>query len=413
MQPAPGKELVLVGASYRTAGTATRAGAGVPKERLAATLAGWRAEPAVEELFVLSTCNRTEVVGVGPDAERLEAHLRAAAFEALPADAVYALRGAEAVFHLFSVCAGMRSMVVGEHEIQGQFKDAMQAAHDAGALGTHLEALLRQALRTGKRVRTETSIGAGAVSVASAAVALASRVSGDFARLSALVVGAGETGVLAAKNLVGRGLARLTFANRTVARAEEAARAFGARAASLDDLPALVAEHDLVFACVEAPEPVLVAAALRTAEWPASDTPKLFVDLSAPRAIDPAVGGLRDALLFDLDAVEAATAAHRDARRSELERADRILVDETHKFLALRTYAALSPALAELREKFEEVRARWLEARGDRGEMDDPSKDLAKRLLAAALAHVKDATRLVESSESLERTYRRYVERIG
>jgi glutamyl-tRNA reductase len=413
MRPAPGKELVLVGASHRTAGVTAREAAGVPKERLKDALASWRGEPEVEELFILSTCNRTEVVAVGPDADRLEARLRAVAFERLPAAATYALRGAEAIFHLFSVCAGLRSMVIGEHEIQGQFKEAMQAAHDEGALGPHLEALLRQALRAGKRVRTETAIGEGALSVASAAAELVSRVSTDFAKLSALVVGAGETGVAAAKNLAARGVVRLTFANRTLARAVEAAAPFGARAASLDGLPALAAEHDVIVVCVEAPEPLFTAARLKTADWRASETPKVFVDLSVPRAVAADVGGFRDALVFDLDAIESATAAHREARRAELDRADRILVDEVHKFLAFRTYAAISPALTELGAKFEEVRAAWLAAHSGDARLDEASQDLLRRLLAASLAHVKDAVRLVESSEALERAYRRYVERIG
>ncbi|HYC76035.1 MAG TPA: glutamyl-tRNA reductase [Planctomycetota bacterium] len=408
----PGKELVLVGASHRTLGVGDRGLLGVSRDLLPRLLAEWRALPGVEELFVLSTCNRTELVAAGPEAEALQATLRAAAFRRVPAASVYDLRGPDAVFHVFSVCSGLRSMVLGESEIAAQFKEAARVAREAGALGSLLEALVQQAMKTGKRVRTETGVGLGALSVASAAIELTARVNDDFARLSALVLGAGETGVLAARHFKARGLGRLTLANRTRARAEAAAAELGGEAASFDDLPALVARHEVIVVAVETPEPLFDAEALARAPWPASDAPKTFVDLSVPRAVDPSVAGFRDALLFDMDAIQAVTAAHREARRAEAERADRILVEEAGKFLAFRTYAALSPAMAELGPRFEDARAAWAAERGLAVD-DASSRDLAKRLLAVALAQTKDATRLTQSAEALERAYRRYLERLG
>jgi glutamyl-tRNA reductase len=410
----PGKDVVLVGASHKTVGVAEREAVGVPKAKLPEFLRSWRALPGVDGLFVLSTCNRTEVVAVGGEGATLGPALREAAFARLAPQSVYLFEGAEAVFHLFSVCSGLRSMVLGEYEIQAQIKDAAQAARDAGVLDGALDALIQQALKAGKRVRTETAIGLGTLSVASAAVELAARVSDDFGRLGALVIGAGETGVLAAKHLRAKGLGRLVFANRTSARAEAAAAEFGGRAASLENLPQLVAEHDLIVACVETPEPLFDATALSAVSWPGSDAPKVFLDLSVPRAIDPSVNGFRDAFLFDLDAVESVVASHREARRAEVERADRIIVDETAKFLAFRTYAALSPAMAELGARFEEARAAFV-AGGKAGDarVDEWSRELTKQLLAVALARTKDATRLTQSPEALERTYRRYVERAG
>jgi glutamyl-tRNA reductase len=409
----PGKHVWLVGASHKTVDAAGRETVGVRKERLPEALRAWRALPGVDGVFALSTCNRTEIVAVGGGRDEVPAALRAAAFGALPDAAVYVYDGPDAVFHLFSVCSGLRSMVLGEYEIQAQMKDAAQAARDAGVLEPALDALLQQAFKAGKRVRTETGIGLGTLSVASAAVELAARVSDDFARLGALVIGAGETGVLAAKHLRAKGLVRLTFANRTLEKAQAAAAEFGAAAAPLDALPKLVAAHELIVAAVEVPAPILDAAKLKTEPWPTADAPKVFLDLSMPRALDPSIAGFRDAYLFDLDAVESVVASHREARRAEVERADRIIVDETAKFLAFRTYAALSPAMAELGAKFEAARAEWAAARGADAAADAASKDLTKRLLAAALAHTKDATRLTQSHEALERTYRRYVERAG
>ena len=409
----PGKEVVLVGASHKTVGVAEREAVGVPKARLAESLRMWRGLPGVDGLFVLSTCNRTEVVATGAEGPGLASVLREAAFSRLGPESLYVFEGPDAVFHLFSVCSGLRSMVLGESEIQAQIKEATQEAHDAGVLDGPLETLLQQALKAGKRVRTETAIGLGTLSVASAAIELAARVSDDFGRLGALVIGAGETGVLAAKHLRARGLGRLTFANRTLARAEAAAAEFHAAAAGLESLPELVATHDVIVACVDTPEPLLDRARLSRSSWPAADAPKIFLDLSVPRAIDASVDGYRDAFLFDLDAIEGVVATHREARRAEIERADRIIVDETAKFLAFRTYATLSPALAELRGRFDEARATFVAGLKGAGDHDAWSRDLTKQLLAVALAHTKDATRLTQSPEALERTYRRYVERAG
>ena len=288
----PGKEVVLVGASHKTVGVAERESVGVPKARLAEALRVWRGLPGIDGLFVLSTCNRTEVLATGTEGPGLAAVLREAAFARLGPEALYVFEGPDAVFHLFSVCSGLRSMVLGESEIQAQIKEAVQTAHDAGVLDGPLETLLQQALKAGKRVRTETAIGLGTLSVASAAIELAARVSDDFARLGALVIGAGETGVLAAKHLRARGLGRLTFANRTLARAETAAAEFHAAAAGLESLAELVAAHDVIVACVDTPEPLLDRARLSAASWPASDAPKIFLDLSVPRAIDASVAPL-------------------------------------------------------------------------------------------------------------------------
>jgi glutamyl-tRNA reductase len=404
-------ELVLVGLSHTTAPLDVRARCSVSKEALPRRLAELRAATGAAELMILSTCNRTEVLGAGPDGVVLEKHLR----QTFPAEArslLYAHQGAEAVFHVFSVCGGLRSMVVGEAEIQGQFKEAWKSAQEAGCSGPMIEALGQQALRAGKRLRTETELGTGTLSVAGAAVELVTKVHGDLAGCSVLVIGAGETGLLLARHLKSRGVRGISFANRTAERAAVAAEAMEAAVVPFDAIHRAAIEHDVVVTCVECSAPLLKPADLAAVRWPKRDLPKIFVDLSVPRAIDPAVSGLHHAFLFDLDALQAVVAQNLGERLSEVGRAEQIIVDEVRKFLALRTYAALGPAVSELAEQFERARREWAEARRGRGgaDLDAASEELSQKLLAIALGQMKAGARLTQSEAALERSWRRYRE---
>src|SRR5436190_15790296 len=256
MESAHPHELVLVGLSHQTAPVEVRERCSIGKEALPARLAALKTRSGAAEVLILSTCNRTEILAAGSDGVALEEALRATFPEEARA-ALYSHQGAEAVFHVFSVCGGLRSMVIGEAEIQGQVKESWKAAQQAGTGGPILDAVMQQALRAGKRLRTETELGAGTLSVAGAAVELISKVHGDLGACTVLVIGAGETGLLLARHLKHRGVRDLVFASRTTARAEEAASAFEGRVVPFDRIHAAAGEHDVVVTCVEAPEAIL------------------------------------------------------------------------------------------------------------------------------------------------------------
>jgi glutamyl-tRNA reductase len=403
---------VLVGLSHRSAPLPVRERCTVAPASLPERLVELRGIAGATELLILSTCNRTEMLAVGSDGIALEERLRAS----FPEDArglLYAHQGAECVLHVFSVCSGLRSMVLGEAEIQAQLKAAWRAAHDAGAGGTVIDAVIQQALRTAKRVRTETELGTGTVSVAGAAVELIGKVHGDLSSCDVLVIGAGETGQLLAKNLQARGVRRLAFANRTGARAEQAAVAVAGSVVPFERIVPAAAEHDIVVTCVDAPEPLLRARDLAAVRWPRRDLPKVFVDLSVPRAIETAVNGLNGAFLFDVDALQTVVLKNLDGRHAEASRAERIVVEEARKFLALRVYAALSPSVSELADRFEKARRAWADAhRKDvPADLDTASEELARHLLAIALSQMKAGARMTQSEAAIERTWRRYRER--
>lgn len=406
MSAAADHELVLVGVSHETAGLDVRQRCAVDKAHLDTALRDLHGRPGVEEACIVSTCNRTEVLLIGSDAAILEEVARESRFSGIDGE-VYVHRGAAAVFHLFGVCSGLHSMVLGESEIQAQVKEALAAAQAAGATGPWMESLLQHALKTGKRVRSETQLSSGNVSVASAAVDLVARVHGRFDRVSVLVVGAGETGVRVGTHLRARGVGTLTFSNRTQARAESAARDLGGEVLPFDQLSSGVDRHDVVVACVETERPLIDRAFLERARIRLGDLPKVFIDISVPRAVDPDVREWKgESLLFDLDALDAVVARNREARRAELGKVDAILLEETRKHLGVRAYAAMAPVLTSLADRFEEVRREWLSKRGDPGDWDAASRDLMNRLLATALASVKEGARLTTSVESVRKTVR-------
>ena len=404
--------LTLVGISHRTAPLDVRERYVVSGTDLSGCLAAVSLVAGVEEAFVLSTCNRTEVLVFGdPDIDPAP-HLRAHLFRNLPDEQVYVWRGVHALIHLFRVAAGLDSMVVGESEVLGQMKRGFDAAQAAKTLGPMLRALLPQALHAGKRVRSETGLGQGTLSVARVAVDVGSQAFGRFETCRALVVGAGETGILVARHLADRGLRSLTFANRTVERAREAAAELGGRAFGLDDLSSLVSEADVVVACVEGAGGELGMHTFDRRALKRRDRPLLAIDLSVPRAIDPAIAGLPNVLLYDLDDLQRVVAANLQGRGEALEESSGILVAELHKFLALRAYASFAPAITAMRERFEKVREEVLDSvAGSRTDKKDLeiAHELCRKLLDVALDQMKEGARATSSEDAIQREYRRFL----
>lgn len=415
-------DLLLLGLSHRTAPVELRERSAVSAEALPAKLAELAAQPGVAECLLLSTCNRTELLVAGPhDATgpALERALRARFFDRAPEASLYAYRGVHAVIHLFRVAAGLDSLVLGESQILAQVKEAWRVAEDEGRMGKLLKPLLRQALEVGKRVRNETEVGKGTLSVARVGVEIASQVFGrDLAGCRALVIGAGETALLVARHLAERGAHELVFANRSIEHAREAAEALGGRAAGLEELPELLRETDLVLPCVDGAPGLVHPGLLDKRALARRDRPLLLIDLSVPRAVAPSLAALDAVLVYDLDDLARVVHENRRERERATEGSDEILVAEVHKFLSLRTYAAFSPSIADLRHDFASVRDELLEtwrAGPGQGTPPDPEamlRELERRLLDAALARMKESARRARPAEALSREYQRFLEEL-
>jgi glutamyl-tRNA reductase len=410
----PRTTLTLVGLSHRTAPVGVRERYVVKQEDLSACLATLLQVEGVSEAFVLSTCNRTEAMVVSPRGVDVSARVKSQLFRNLPAEQVYCYEDMSAVIHAFRVASGLDSMIVGESEVLAQIKRGFDAAETAKSLGTTLRALVQQALRVGKRVRSETEVGHGTLSVARVAIDVAQRVFGSLGDERALVVGAGETGVLTARHLKERGIGALAFANRTVERASAAAIELGATAHGLDELKGLLAQADLVIACIEGQASSIEASAFDKRVISRRDKPLLVIDLSMPRAVSADVAKLgANVLVYDLDDLGRVVRENEGGRRRAVESADTIVVSELHKYLSLRTYATFSPAIAVLRERFEKTREDVLDAVA--GARSDPrdvqlAHELARKLLDVALDQMKESARHTRSEEVLDREYQRFLE---
>ncbi len=362
--------LLAVGMSHRTAPVGVLERVAVVGEDVPKLLDELLNGDNVTEALLLSTCNRVEVYAVvetfhGGLADVSAVLSRHAGCEVTDlADHLYVHYAGSAVEHLFSVAAGMDSMVVGETQILGQLRGAYSTASRLGTAGRVLHELAQQALRVGKRVHAETGIDAAGASVVSEALADAASALGGLAGRRALLVGAGSMGALAAAQLRRGGIAEITVANRTLANGARLAAAvtadgIPARAVGLDAVAAELADVDLVLACTGAPDAAVTAAMVadaadaRSVDAAAASRPLVICDLGLPRDVDPAVRSLPTVTLVDLEGL--AERLHGARTGASVEAARGILAEEVRSYLAAQRSAEVAPTVRALRRQAAEV----------------------------------------------------------
>jgi glutamyl-tRNA reductase len=335
--------LFFLGASHHTAPLAVREKLALDAERAASLGAKLRASPGVREFAFVNTCNRVELYGVVKDAATL-AGLRTAVAETTGCapgelDGVLQVRqNHDVIAHLFSVASGLDSQIVGETEILGQVKDAYDAALARQWTGPVLNRVFQKTFQAAKHVRTHTRIGEGQISIASVAVDLAGKIYGDLAPVQVLVVGAGDIGLKTVQAFQSRGAKSITVASRTLSKAEEAAAAAGGWAASLADLPEIIAGADIVASSTSAPGLVITRELVATAMKKRAARPLFLIDLALPRDIDPAAAGLANVFLYNLDDLAKIAEQNLAQREAEVSRCRAILAERT---------AALWPQVAQ------------------------------------------------------------------
>src|SRR4051794_17144720 len=321
-------ELLCLGVSHKTAPVALR-------ERLAMTDVGAERflreaveDPALDEAVVISTCNRTELYVVGREPVKAESAVlsrlaaRAGIRPTELAEVIYSPRNCDAARQLYRVASGLESMIVGEAEVQGQVRRAHELARAAGATGPFTNRLFAAALQTGKRVRTETAIGAGGASVSSVAVDLARDLLGDLAARRVAIIGAGETSELTARALAEQGARAVFFANRRADRARSIAARFGGEVVALEDLPAHLETADIVVSSTASPHPIIGAGELELVMERRGGRPLLLIDIAVPRDVDPACGDLDNVTLYDIDDLQRVVARNLGVRGAEASRAE-------------------------------------------------------------------------------------------
>ena len=316
---------------------------------------------------LLSTCNRTEFYLVADDEPALEAvwSLLGERLPVAPAAGAreygYIARDRDAVRHLYRVSAGLDSVILGESQIQGQVREAWEASR--AQAGPVLHRLFQSALYVGSRVRTETGLGMGTASAASAGVAVAGKIFGDLAGRTALILGAGDMAELAATCLSDQGVQITLVANRTQERARAIAERLGARAVSLDEAWPHFATTDIALCSTAAPQAVVTWERVGTVIGGGArrGRPLCILDLAVPRDVDPALAQLENVFLYDVDDLQTVAAQATARRRDEIPAAERIVEEETDLFWAWYGGLGVVPAIKELRQRMDDLRAAELE----------------------------------------------------
>jgi glutamyl-tRNA reductase len=353
------EHIVLLGVNHKTTPLAIR-------EKLA--LSGGYQEPlaqlhslaGVKECFLLSTCNRVEVLFTSTSVEETESAvldlLFAGSVDPLELDRhVYRHRNGDAVRHLFQVASSLDSMIVGEAQILGQLKEAYRFATDHRTTGYIINKLLHKSFSVAKRVRTETRIGQSAVSISYAAVELGRKIFGDLQGKRVLLVGAGEMAELAAEHLVGQGVTEVVVANRTLERAVNLARCFNGRAVALAELIPQLAQVDIVISSTGSPDLIISKGDVQSIMRERRNQPIFFIDIAVPRDLDPAINELENIYLYDIDDLNNVVEMNRSQRDQEALKAQRIVEEESLKFGRWLDNMEVTPAIIDLRAMADQV----------------------------------------------------------
>lgn len=343
--------LFVFGVNHRSAPLSVRERVSFPPECLAPALRELTGCKGVAEAVILSTCNRTDLYcGLSHDTAEPALEWFSVARSLSEVEIrryVYIHRAEAAVRHIMRVASGLDSLILGEPQILGQVKDAYRRALQTGTIGQILRRLFQYTFSVAKRVRTDTAIGSSPVSVAFAAVRLAQQIFGHLASHTALLIGAGETIELAARHLVTSGLGRLVIANRTLDNAHRLAMEFGGYAIGLAEIPAHLAEADIVISSTASETPLLSLDSVRQAIRKRKHQPIFLVDIAVPRDIDPAVGALEDVYLYSIDDLGAVISENLQSRQEAARKAEEIIDTQVSHFMGwLGTLDAVSTICA-------------------------------------------------------------------
>jgi glutamyl-tRNA reductase len=384
--------IVVVGLSHRSAPIHVRERLALPQETLPGVLREIVVGP-IGEALIVSTCNRVELVVAGAEGARANlVAVAGAARSAIVARApaveahLYQHAGTDAVRHLFRVAASLDSLVLGEPQILGQLKDAYDLARDTGTTASVLNRVIPRAIRSAKRVRSETTIGAGQVSVPSVAVDLTRQIFRDLSRHTVALIGSGEMGETVARLLRQAG-ARLIVVGRNLERVQAIAATMGGEARDLSALDRTLVEADVVVTTTSAPGYIVSRADVQKHRKARKGRSLFFIDLAVPRDVDPAVGELDSVFLYNIDDLSNVVAESLQSRKREAERAEAIVLEEAQSFERWAEAEQVTPTIVALRERIRAI----LEAEVDRSlggklrHLGAPDRDALMVMVEAAL----------------------------
>lgn len=402
--------LSILGLNHNTAPVEIREQVVFEGDAVNRAISAVAALPGVSETVVLSTCNRTEFYieseAAGHDEIRawLETDL------SLDGDAMaslFSVESEDAIRHLFRVACGLDSMVLGEPQILGQLKDAFRQAEQLGSVGPKLSRLFHHTFSVAKKVRTDTEIGSSPVSVAYAAVSLASQFFAGFSRHTAILIGAGVTIELVAKHLCAKNIGRLFIANRDLARARRLASAFDGFALPLSELEGTLPEADILISSTASREPIVTFDQMQSAISARKQQPVFAVDIAVPRDLDPRISELNNVYLYSVDDLDKVILEGQSSREEAVVDASRILDDETRRYLTVERSREVAPIITSLRDHGDLVREQVLEQarrRLAKGSDSDEVIEYVASALIKKLLH-QPSVRLRKAGEESDREF--------
>ena len=415
--------LFAVGLSHRTAPIELRERVDFARRGVEAALSALASTGVGHEMIVLSTCNRSEIYAAADGETTAEALGQFfSTYHGLPHEDVvehlYVRSGADVARHLFRVAAGLDSLVVGEPQILGQVKTAYAAATERAVTGALTNRLFHSAFAVGKRVRTETGLGEGAVSVSFASIALAKKIFGDLKGLNVLILGAGEMSELTGVHLRAQHVRQITVASRTLAPAEALASQVGGTAVPWAELDEALRDADIVITATGAHEPVLTRTRVEDAMRPRRSRPLFVIDIAVPRDVESSVGTLDQVFLYNIDDLQTIVKENLARRTAELSHAEAIVDEEVARFTAWMQSREIIPTVVALRQRFEAIRQAELIRLAPRlsglppdarARVDEITRLIVEKLLhtpTEQLKAISEETRIVSYADALNRLFR-------
>lgn len=390
-----------IGTSHRHAPLETRERLVFDDEELPRALEELRSGMATEAVIV-STCNRTEIYVVPEDEyvddERLREWLADWKKCPLPDSQVFSLHGVGAARHLFEVASGIDSQVIGDIQISGQVRQAYEIARAQGATGKLLSRLFTSAIHAGKRVKSETELFTGAVSISYVAVELARKIFYPISEKRTLVIGAGSSGEMAARNLFDQGVRDITITNRTPERGHDLIRRIGFGGwLPLEEMPSRLGSFDIVIVSTGAQNYLITHDDARNAASQREGEPMLIVDISVPRNVDPRINRISTIFCKDINDLNGVVESNVERRRAEIPRAEMIIADELEKFSSWVNLLPVTPVIAGLKKRAEEIARAEIERNRHRFDADTLEQveklvaSVVRRLIGMPMSHLLEA----------------------
>ncbi len=385
--------IIGISVNHHTAPVELREALHLQQEEIKALLEELK-ENHLKESFIISTCNRTEIYGIPKDnnitCEEIEKFLIGKKpIEGITDEHFHKYFSTTAVDHVFRVAAGIDSLFVGDNQILGQVRESFAIAEEKGTVGLLTKRLFDAAIRVGKRAKTETTISDGAITVSYAAVQLIEKIFSSLTKKSALVIGLGETGEIAARHLKDKGIGKLTLANRTYEKSEKLAEELHAHILPFTSFKDSLPEFDIIISATSSPDLILTTEDIKGMMKKRGSSPTILMDIAIPRDISPDAKKYDAVFYHDIDSLNIIVEQNLNKRKEEIPKVEAIIEEELKNFFSWLSSLEVAPTIKSLRDTFEEIRAE--EVRGQINRFNEADREkveiLTKRIINKILHH--------------------------